>query len=54
MNQFRPFLLIAWLACAALLYFEWVSPTPEAPVPAASTAVPTGGALPSVDRAPYR
>ena len=53
MNQFRPFLLIAWLACAALLYFEWnAPPPPAAPVASASPAASVPGAVPTIDSAP--
>ena len=52
MNQFRPFLLIAWVACAALLYFQWVSPTPDAPVAAETTVASATGDVPSADSIP--
>ncbi len=53
MNQTRSFLMIAWLAVAALLWIEWnkpapvaaTTPTPVAAAPATGASVPPPGAL---------
>ena len=48
MNQTRSFLLIAWLAVAALLWIEWNKP---APAPSTSMPVATAAAAPGAEGA---
>ena len=58
MNQTRSFLLIAWLAVASLLFFEWnkapavPEPTPAGQPATNAAAIPSGSAIPDASAIP--